>query len=525
MRLLIDVVEGDWADFYGRYGNRTAWRLERLESFRPDTGTASSGGASSGSVEDASARWQALYDDTLGRAFEISVPPSMTVADCLAHALGEARRRGVARRDAGPPPDGRDPFADRVLRTWLADPVTDERFDDGLTLERAGLGEDDLVVLCVERTAEGCYAMGPAMNPAVLLERLQLAMNGTAPDDGPRLWGVLLYTTADVELATYVRTHFEDLNALSGPNTRVFVVERQARWAEARKYWRAHLEPELYRVLSSMRWLHWQPYDPQGAYKIAARLKVDPELLPCLVFFDSRPGLPWGERKIVFPVEDVTPRYFRTLFGRIARALETASPAGEAPPGGSYYGPLSFERQRDGATSDSRTVLRALLRSGRDGDAAAFAAVEAAQRAIRAALRPAPAPSTDYHLDNCRVILTPGASVTENFHFHGQNTTFINRPVDTVVQDFQNQHGTALCHEELRSLLRLTLSSTDLADADRDEAAAAVHDLARLSAEPEPDGPAVRLRAERLREMLAGAADIAQPALAIIASVVAAVAG
>lgn len=518
MRLLIDVREGDWATFYGHYGDRTAWRLGRLESF---------GHAPSRGADDTSARWHELHEAALGRAFEISVPPSTTVSECLAHALREARRRGVAQPEAGPPADGADLFlGGRIVRTWLADPATDERYEDGLTLERAGLAEDDLVVLCVERTARGDYCMGPAANPAVLLEHLQLAMNGTAPADGPRLWGVLLYTTADVELATYVRTHFEDLNALSGPNTRVFVVERQARWAEARKYWRAHLEPELYRVLSSMRWLHWQPYDPQGAYKIAAVLKVDPELLPCLVFFDSRPGLPWGERKIVFPVEDVTPRYFRALFGRIAKVLGSVPPEGEPLPV-DRHGPLSFASRPDSAESDTRTALRALLHSGRgpDLDGAAFAAVETAQRAIREALRPAPAPSTDYHLDNCRVILTPGASVTENFHFHGQNTTFINRPVDTVVQDFQNQHGTAPCHEELRSLLRLTLSSTDLADAERDEAAAAVHDLARLTAEPEPDAPGVRLRAERLRQMLAGAADIAQPALAIIASVVAAVAG
>ncbi|MFE2295158.1 hypothetical protein [Streptomyces sp. NPDC059452] len=97
--------------------------------------------------------------------------------------------------------------------------------------------------------------------------------------------------------------------------------------------------------------------------------------------------------------------------------------------------------------------------------------------------------------------------------------------MDTVVQDFQNEYAGARCHEELHRLLRLTLSSTDPADADRQEAARAVHDLARLAGTPEPDRSAFRLRAERLREVLAGAADIAQPALAIIASVVAAVSG
>lgn len=521
MRLLIDVREGDWATFYGSYGSALAWDLSRLDSFRQ-----ASGPSFSPADEDGSARWRELREAALGDAFEISVPASMTVAECLAHALREARRAGVAQPEEEAAADAADsPWSDRVLRTWLADPVTDERYEDGLPLERTGLADGDLVVLCVERTAQGCYSMAPAPNPAVLLERLQLAMNGSAPDGGPRLWGVLLYTTADVELATYVRTHFEDLNALSGPSTRVFVVERQARWAEARAYWRGRLEPELYQVLSSMRWLRWQPYEPQGAYPIADRLGLDPELLPCLVFFDGRPEQPWGGRRIVFPVEETTPRYFRTLFGRVARALGTLPAQDEARRPGRPYGPLELLEGRAETEGESEAVLGALLNSARGLDDAAFAAVAAAEQSIRAALRPAPAPSTDYHLDNCRVILTSGASVTENFYFQGQNTTFINRPVDTVVQDFQNQYGETLGREELRRLLVLTLSSTDLADADRDEAARAVHDLARLADAPAPDASAFRLRAERLREMLAGAADIAQPALAIIASVVATVTG
>ncbi|MBC3840639.1 hypothetical protein GXW82_11305 [Streptacidiphilus sp. 4-A2] len=33
------------------------------------------------------------------------------------------------------------------------------------------------------------YMLGPARNPAALLERLQLTMNADAAADGPRLWG------------------------------------------------------------------------------------------------------------------------------------------------------------------------------------------------------------------------------------------------------------------------------------------------------------------------------------------------
>ncbi|MFE6697427.1 hypothetical protein [Streptomyces sp. NPDC057718] len=521
MRLLVHVCEGDLVEFYGAYGSRFAWTQRAMDSFRGafDPFLSPADG-------DSSARWRELHDSELGDAFEISVPASMTVAECLALALREARRTGAAQPDEEPaaPAEG-FPWHDRVLRTWLADPVTDEEYEPGLSLERTGLADGDLIVLCIERTAQGAYCLAPAPNPAVLLERLQLAMNGSAPDGGPRLWGVLLYTTADGELATYVRTHFEDLDALSGPSTRVFVVERQARWAEARAYWRGRLEPELYRVLSSMRWLRWQPYEPQGAYAIADRLGVAPELLPCLVFFDGRPEQPWGGRRIVFPVEQATPQYFRTLFGRVARVLGTLPAQDGARRPGEEFGPLDLLDLRADIENDSEAVLGSLLNSARGLDDAAFATVAAAEHSIRAALRPAPAPSTDYHLDNCRVVLTSGSFMTENFYFQGQNTTFINRPVHTVVRDFQNQYGEAPGHEELRQLLQLTLSSADLADSDRDEAARTVHDLARLADDPASDASAFRLRAERLREMLAGAADIAQPALAIIASVVAAVTG
>ncbi|MFE7748256.1 hypothetical protein [Streptomyces sp. NPDC057428] len=504
MRLLIDVVEGDFSAFHGPYGNKAARRMNALAPFAAAPRTA----------VDGSTRWHDLHEAVLGRAFEMSVEPSATVAKCLAAALGEARRRGVAEPERAYEPVF--PWDDGVLRTWLADPATDERLDPRLTLDAYGLADGDLIVLCVERPAESMYRLARSPNPAALLEHMQLAMQGAAPDSGGMLWGVLLYTSVDTGLATYVRTHYEDLDALSGPTTRVFVMERRTPWADARRYWRRHLEPELYQVLAPMQWLRWQPYDPQGAYRIASLLKVDPALLPCLVLFNGRADLPWGKQKVVFPVEEATPHYFRTLFGRIAEALDGQPGTGD--------GRLEYQDARAGTRADGPTVLRdLLLRSARDRDEEAFARVAEAQRAISAALKPTPPPHTGYQLNNCKVILTSGATMTENFNFTGQNTTFVNRPKDTVIQDFQNQHGTALCADDLRQLLGLTLSSTELSDTERDEAAQAVHDLATLSGEP--DVGAFRLRAERLRELLSGAADIAQPALALIATVTAAVTG
>ncbi|MGW5929826.1 hypothetical protein ACWF2L_26860 [Streptomyces anulatus] len=58
-----------------------------------------------------------------------------------------------------------------------------------------------------------------------------------------------------------------------------------------------------------------------------------------------------------------------------------------------------------------------------------------------------------------------------------------------------------------------------LSDADREEAAGAVHELARITAEVEPDNATARTRLQRLRELLTAGADITQPALAIVTSV------
>ena len=108
--------------------------------------------------------------------------------------------------------------------------------------------------------------------------------------------------------------------------------------------------------------------------------------------------------------------------------------------------------------------------------------------------------------------------MSENFNFYGQ-TTFINRPVDTVIQDFQNSYASVIGQEDLSRLLRLVLSSQDLPDDTKEDAAATVDEVAKDLVDPQPNKDAVHTKLEKLRTIVSRAADIAVPALQIIAAV------
>ncbi|WP_237532707.1 MULTISPECIES: hypothetical protein [unclassified Streptomyces] len=470
--------------------------------------------------------WRELDALLLKRAVTVDTGGCTTVGDLKARCLDAALHTGLAT------PLG-TPWRPTV---WLTDPASDRKLADVLPLDDADLADGDLLVLNIWDPAfRDDETLPAAPNAADLFRRLQLAIDAPAAAAGPRLFGVLLYTDADVELATYVRTHLDDLNALSGPATRIFVVEKERGTDAVKRYWRQHLEPELYRVLAPLRWLDWQPYDAQGAYEIAAALGIDPALLPCLVLLSPVPGpepapahtaadAPGPADRIVFPVQEATPAFFRTLFGHLARLIGPTARPPEVGSSGRYIRRMGYR------FSTPVSVQAAVRRRGaappadRAADSKAFARVRAAEQAVRDALVPASAAAahSENHYFDCRVVIhsgTSGATVTENFYFQGTHTTFINKPVDTVVRDFQNTYAQAPAQEDLARLLMLVLNSRDLPDADREEAAGAVHDLARITAEPEPDSATARTRLERLRELLIASNDIAQPALAIVTSV------
>lgn len=517
MRLKIYVTEGDIADHRWRPGDEAYNRLFADDGPFAEPGTE---------------RWRALGRHVDGMMIDVSVPECATVGELMQAAFAEARATKVSRWPTKP------------LDMWLDDAVTSEKLPADQRIADLGLAEDDPLVLCVEHPQEELYRLAPIKDSAALIRRLELAEGVLPPDGGPRLWGVLLYTDADTELAAYVRTHFDDLNALSGPATRVFVVERPTDWSTAKRYWRGHLEPELYRTLAMMRWLNWRPYDRQGAYEIADFMGLDHTLLPCLVFFQPTGGSPAEAEKVVFRIEDVSVGSFRSLFGGIATALramrDTSAPSihaemrAEETVAHERFEEWFAEIQRQDPEwwrkplptrpkPSPQDVLGILATTGRAADAEAFARVRAAADAIKGRLSTVQSSRADHAhtFVNCRVVVTSGAAVSENFIFQGEKTTFVNRPKDTVIRDFQNTYGPSAGGDDLTRLLELVLSSRTLSDDQRDEAAGTVHDLARLTSEPEPDVPAVRTRMDRLRELLASSADIAQPALVIIASVAA----
>jgi hypothetical protein len=103
--------------------------------------------------------------------------------------------------------------------------------------------------------------------------------------------------------------------------------------------------------------------------------------------------------------------------------------------------------------------------------------------------------------------------MSENFEFHGP-TTFVNKPVDTVIQDFQNTHAND-AGQQLAALLRLILTSRDISEPDRVAAARLVGETAA----DEQVGDEAKSRLAKVGELVSRAADIAGPAARIVESV------
>jgi len=447
--------------------------------------------------QDKVGRWWSLDEAVFGDSIEVSAPASATVDELRTIAWLAVRDAMLSRHE-----DGR--WHGRIRFPYVDGDLPVEQ-----TLEQLGLCDDDTVELLLSWTpgmSRAFPAALPVHTPEDLFAALMLGSKEFPSGGIPRLWGALLYTDVDAELATYVRAHFDELNALSGQVLRIFVIERPARWSTALRYWRPHLERPLLRMFGTMRWLRWKPFDKHHAYDIARALDVSPSSLPCLALFrgvDSR-------RRVVFPIESVTPKYLRALFDLVVEAAG-GKPQTNALPGRGM-GPVTAEDSEEALSQ----VLRALPRAsvpraelGPDADVIemhAFRRVAAAEQQIRDTLRSLVEPHPPVVFDNSRSV------VSENFHFHGP-TTFINRPVDSVIQDFQNSYGTVTDEAvQLRELLRLVLTSTALPEPDRTRAAAAVHEAAREL----PQGRGVLDRLKLVSEIVARASDIAAPAADII---------
>jgi hypothetical protein len=110
--------------------------------------------------------------------------------------------------------------------------------------------------------------------------------------------------------------------------------------------------------------------------------------------------------------------------------------------------------------------------------------------------------------------------MSEHFIFHGQ-TTFIDKPRDTVIQNFQNTYITGdgsdrdKINTELKKLVELILSSRELSNPAKAETVEAVHSVAAQVTEQKANKLTLKGTLQAIREVVSKAADIAVPAIGI----------
>jgi hypothetical protein len=307
----------------------------------------------------------------------------------------------------------------------------------------------------------------------------------------PRLWGAFLYTEEDAALATYVRTHFDELNALSGNHLRLFVVERPPDWKRAKKYWRAQLEPPLLRTLATMRWLRTSPYDKSGLYEVARELGVAPDQFPCLALFGGT-----SDSTVVFPIRSAAPEALRELFATILGAI--GDEAADYEPDKVLDD--SGEKYRCEPSVHGAEALQALAASASWADRTALERIEAAKQRVREVAGP-------------NVIVMHGNP--SDLTFTGP-TTFINKPVDTVIRDFQNTH-VSTAGDRLADVLRLVLTSEDLRPEDKVDLARRITEaMACLESDDENERWAAKYALQDIEMAAYRGRDIADPVRTII---------
>lgn len=267
--------------------------------------------------------WRNLDAQRLDEHFSIEVDTSGRTDTLIENAVNIAQSAASGKRYSGEALEG------------LYHLESGARIEPGHGIDEFRIEEGDHLGLILEHEPQAFYSLIPLPNSEAVFAAIRSA-NGMPPDvdtngvagylaDGgqsnPRaapLLGALLYTDEDHEIATYTRKHFASLSEASGPTLQLYVVEQpEENWREASRYWKGILDQQLQREWSVLGWLRNKPYTATEAYKIARRLGVYPDQLPCLVLFDK----PDDPRKLVFPILDGGAKFYRSLFGNLQRLI------------------------------------------------------------------------------------------------------------------------------------------------------------------------------------------------------------
>jgi hypothetical protein len=245
---------------------------------------------------------------------QIQVSSTATVSEVIATARAcypgyDKDFKVVERR-----PDGEYGYP---LKYYLYYPaLSDRRLEDSAKISDLGIVDGDLVLISQERPPRRSVLM---MTGVSSFKNFQQMVWGNETPYDPMLLATLLYTDSDIDLARYVREHFDEIHQMSGPRVITYVVERppKDRSLAAPLFWKAQLDIAVHHVWALLGWTQSKPYDKTAAYEIAHSLGIYPNQLPCLAVFDRTDQA----EKIIFPVSGDYTAFFRSTFSNIQRAL------------------------------------------------------------------------------------------------------------------------------------------------------------------------------------------------------------
>lgn len=428
MRLKVFILEGDWATTHeGSIARYLAYRLGKAipsSDAQEEMSSRSASLQSTGTGRRAKKTpspldvwhqlhrnvWHQLHKKLSGQLIDVKVAEDASVESLIETIM---RKRIISLMYHG---------ADSIISRSLYESPTERLLRDQASLREEGLEDGDFVTLRIKHESGVGYMLLPGPDPEFIFRSI-CSYDGTAPVAGGFIWGALLYTDEDVNIASYVRRYFLELNALTGSIFRLFVVEKPTDWREAKKYWRQYLDADSFEVFAHLRWLFYKPYDRRQVYEIAERMGVRRDQLPCIALIYGNP--PQNDL-LVFPMQPApTPKYFRSLFSHIYDTIGDAPGPGLDLERGAHYG---FERVADGKSEDDRfaQLLTTMLDS-----TSSTTSDESSKTAARTAYWEALRSRYDQIMDAVTATSMSDDKAT-NYSFYG-HTVFINHPGEGTV--------------------------------------------------------------------------------------------